>query len=75
MTAIAHCLRLAWYTAVHLAYVTGLRGYCWACDALRWRWTHRRCAERAHAAGAELARRLLAAGWLPIARTDSPEES
>lgn len=48
-------LRLAWYTAVHLAYRTGLRGYCWPCDALRWRWTHRRCAARAHAAGAELA--------------------
>jgi hypothetical protein len=41
--------RLAWHTAVHWAYQTGLRGYCWVCDDLRWAWTHRRCARRQHA--------------------------
>lgn len=46
----------------------GLQGYCWACDSHRWAWTHRRCARRAHTAGAEVARLVNAAiknGWRP----------
>lgn len=62
---IARYVRLAWHEAVYLAYRTGLRGYCFPCDRLRWRWTHRRCARRAHAAAAALAAALKAARWCP----------
>ena len=48
---------LAWLRAEvdYLTYRTGIRGYCWVCDDLRWAWTHRRCSARNYAA----ARRLL----------------
>jgi hypothetical protein len=48
-------LHLAWYTTVYLAHQTGIRGYCSACDASRWAWTHRRCWARQHAAAARWA--------------------
>ena len=46
--------RLAWYTAVHLAWTSGLRGYCAQHDVLRWAWTHRDCCARQRALAAEL---------------------
>jgi len=49
--------RLAWYTAVHLTYASGLRGYCFQHDTLRWAWTHRDCCARQR----EALGRLLAA--------------
>lgn len=57
----AHLRRLV-VEVTYLVYQTGLRGYCWPCDRLRWAWTHRRCARRAHQAGAEMAR--LIRPWL-----------
>ena len=59
--------RLAWYTAVHLTYRTGLRGYCAQHDVLRWRWTHRDCCARQR----EVLGRILAA--LPPAALDEDE--
>ena len=58
--------RLAWYTAVHWAWTSGLRGYCWPCDKLRWAWTHRSCDERRHAANQAAAAELgpLVREWL-----------
>jgi hypothetical protein len=56
---------MGWLRAevVYLVYRTDIRGYCWVCDDSRWRWTHRRCARRHHAAAARLAAHLRAIGW------------
>ena len=45
--------RLLHAEVTHLAWRTGLRGYCWPCDRLRWVWTHRQCQARQHEAATE----------------------